>query len=167
MNPKNSIFTRLKSILSDKNALWTVAFASLALLSVVLIFVVNPLILKLLFLLIAIGAAIYCWLLIESRRMTSKPTPKESSPPSPSETSEIAMKNETHETAETEGVTGEDNQTIEQDGHLVFVSNKGDKYHLDRKCAGLRFADNVEEMTEESAVSLKRKPCSKCGKKAK
>ncbi len=167
MNPKNSIFARLKSILYDKNALWTVAFALIALLSVVLIFVVNPLILKLLFLLIAIGAAIYCWLLIESRRMTPKPAPKESLPPLPSETSEIEIHNETYETAETEGVTGEDSQPIEQDGHMVFVSEKGDKYHLDRKCAGLRFADNVEEMTEESAVSLKRKPCSKCGQKAK
>lgn len=167
MNPKNSVFARLKSILSDKNALWTVAFATLALLGVVLIFVAKPLIIKLLFLLIAIGAAVYCWLLMESRRMTPKPARNASIPSPLTEMPIVEMESEIPETVKTEGASEESAQPIKKNEHLVFVSTKGDKYHLDRKCVGLRFADNVEEMGEEKAVSLKRKPCSKCGQKSK
>jgi hypothetical protein len=156
-----------KQHLPDKNALWIVAFTALAIVGVILFFAVKPLIFKLLFLLIAIGAAVYCWLLIESRRIMPKPAKKSSlSGPLP-ETSVAEVKNEMPEKMEGGDGAGEGPQPAEKDDHLVFISEKGDKYHFDRKCAGLRFADIVETMPEEKALSFNRKPCSKCWPKAK
>lgn len=153
--------------LPDKNALWIIAFTAFAVLGVLLFFIVQPLILKLLFLLIAFGAAVYCWLLIESRRITPKPAQIDSQPvPSP-ETSSAEAENGIPEQMEGGDGAGESPQPGGQDDHLVFVSGKGDKYHFDSKCVGLRFADAVEAMPEEQALSSNRKPCSKCWPKMK
>lgn len=168
MKRNNPLLTRMKNIhLPDKNALWTVAFTALAVMSLILFFAVKPLILKLLFLLTAIGAAFYIWLLIESRRITPKPAKNVSTPGPLPETLATETEDEAPERTEAGENDGESPQPLEQDEHLVFVSEKGDKYHLDRKCAGLRFADNVETMPVEKAISLNRKPCSKCRPKAK
>ena len=159
---------RMKNIrLPDKAVLWIVAFVAFAVLCLILLFTVKPFILKLLFLLLGIGTAGYCWIMIESRRTTPKPRQVASkSVPSP-DVPAAETRNETPQQIETADGSGEDPQPGEQDDHLVFVSEKGDKYHLDRKCVGLRFADIVDTMNEEKAVSLKRKPCSKCWPKAK
>jgi hypothetical protein len=159
---------RMKNIrLPDKAFLWIVAFAAFAVLCFILLFTLKPWILKLLFLLLGIGTAGYCWIMIESRRITLKPR-QVVFPSVPSfDVLAAETRNETPEQIETADGAGEDPQPGEQDDHLVFISEKGDKYHLDRKCVGLRFADIVETLTEEKAVSLKRKPCSKCWPKAK
>ena len=159
---------RMRNIrLPDKAVLWIVAFVAFAVLCLILLFTVKPFILKLLFLLLGIGTAGYCWIMIESRRTTPKPRQVASkSVPSP-DVPAAETRNETPQQIETADGSGEDPQPGEQDDHLVFVSEKGDKYHLDRKCVGLRFADIVDTMNEEKAVSLKRKPCSKCWPKAK
>lgn len=49
---------------------------------------------------------------------------------------------------------------------MVYVTEKGDKYHHDRECIGLRFADSVETLTPQEAAGLGRTPCSKCAPKA-
>jgi hypothetical protein len=159
---------RMKNIrLPDKAVLWIVTFVAFAVLCLILLITVKPFILKLLFLLLGIGTAGYCWIMIESRRTTPKPRQVASkSVPSP-DVPVAETRNETPQQIETADGSGEDPQPGEQDDHLVFVSEKGDKYHLDRKCVGLRFADIVDTMNEEKAVSLKRKPCSKCWPKAK
>ena len=149
------------------NPIWIAAFAALAVLGVVLFFTAAPLILKLLFLLIAIGAAVYCWLLIESRRIAPKTVEKDSLPGPVPEAPPAESEEETPEMMEAGEDEGESPRPGGQDGRLVFVSEKGDKYHLDRECVGLRFADNVESMPEEQAATLNRKPCSKCRPKAK
>jgi hypothetical protein len=156
---------RMKNIrLPDKAVLWIVAFVAFAVLCFITL---KPWILKLLFLLLGIGTAGYCWIMIESRRITLKPR-QVVFPSVPSfDVLAAETRNETPEQIETADGAGEDPQPGEQDDHLVFISEKGDKYHLDRKCVGLRFADIVETLTEEKAVSLKRKPCSKCWPKAK
>jgi hypothetical protein len=158
---------RMKNIrIPDKAALWIIAFVAFAVLCLILLFAVKPLILKLLFLLLGIGAAGYCWILIESRRITPK-SGQAASVPSPSPDVPAAKKRrEAPEQIKTAAGTAEDPQPAGRDEHLVFVSEKGDRFHFDRQCVGLRFADSVQTMTEEEAVSLKRTPCSKCRPKA-
>ncbi len=142
----------------DKNALWTVGFALLAVACLVLIIVVPNTLLRVLFLIIAIGAGVYCWLMILDRRGR----PKAVKPAEPAmETAEEPAPVEVKAAEEQpEGkATGE---TAEPSGPVVFVSSKGDKYHRGRDCVGLRFADDVDTIAEEEAVRLGRKPCSKC-----
>ena len=159
---------RMKDIrLPDKAVLWIVAFVSFALLCLILLFTVKPLILKLLFLLLGICTAGYCWIMIESRRITPKPRHVASQSVPSLDVPAAEARNETPELIETADGAGEDPQPGNQSDHLVFVSEKGDKFHRDRKCIGLSFAEIVETMTEEKAVSFKRKPCSKCWSKSK
>ncbi len=170
MNRNHPLIARLKNGHPDRNALWIVAFTALFLLCAVLFFVVPPWVLKILFLLIAIGAAVYCWLLIQSRRITPKPAQTGSVPaPSVEEqaTDTTDAENEAAETPKPEGGAEEVPPDGGEDEHQVFISEKGDKYHLDKKCVGLRFADSIETMDEAKAVSLSRKRCSKCWPKAK
>ena len=51
---------------------------------------------------------------------------------------------------------------IEPNRPLVFISEKGNKYHQDKSCAGLRFADEVQEISEEEAIALGRQACLRC-----
>ena len=159
---------RMKNIrLPDKAVLWIVAFVAFAVLCLILLITVKPFILKLLFLLLGIGTAGYCWIMIESRRITPKPRRVVAVTVPSLGVQSAETKNDTPELIENADGAREDPQSGNQDDHLVFVSEKGDKYHLDRKCVGLRFANIVDTMNEEKAVSLKRKPCSKCWPKAK
>lgn len=154
---------RMKNIhLPDKAALWIAAFVAFAVLCFILLLTLKPLILKLLFLLLGIGAAGYCWIMVESRRITPKPRQAASAATPSLDVPAAETKNETPEQIKTAANAAEEPRPGGQDGHLVFVSEKGDKFHLDKKCVGLRFADIVRTMTEEEAVSLQRKPCSKC-----
>ena len=154
---------RMKNIrIPDKAALWIIAFVAFAVLCLILLFTVKPLILKLLFLLLGIGAAGYCWIMIESRRITPKPG-QAASVPSPSPDAPATEKrSEAPEQIKTAAGAAGDPQPAGQDEHMVFVSEKGDKFHFDRACVGLRFADTIQTMTQVKAVSLKRTPCSKC-----
>ena len=154
---------RMKKIrLPDKAALWIIAFVAFAVLCLILLFTVKPLILKLLFLLLGIGAAGYCWIMIESKRITPK-SGQAASATSPSvDVPAAEKKSEAPEQIKTAADAAGDPQPSGQDEHLVFVSEKGDKFHFDRACVGLRFADTVQTMTQVKAVSLKRTPCSKC-----
>jgi hypothetical protein len=158
---------RMKNIrIPDKAALWILAFVAFTVLCLILLFAVKPLILKLLFLLLGIGAAGYCWILIESRRITPK-SGQAASAASPSpDVPATEKRSEAPEQIKTEAGVAEDPQPAGRDEYLVFVSEKGDKFHFDRACVGLRFADSVQTMTQVKAVSLKRTPCSKCRPKA-
>ena len=176
MKRDNPLLTRVRGIrLLGRNTLWLAAFALLAVLGLVLVFTLKPWVLKLLFLLIAIGAVLYCWLLLEDRRSTPRPA-KASSPPEPqNEPAAVEAEDEAEDETEDEAsgqeaadeVLEEGSESGEQGKPLVLVSEKGDKYHRDRKCMGLRFADSVEEMPEEEAAALDRKPCGICWPKAK
>lgn len=172
MKRDNPLLTRVRSIrLLGKNTLWLAAFAALAVLGLVLVFTLKPWVLKLLFLLTAIGAVLYCWLLIEDRRSTPRPA-KQTTPPEPqSEPAAAETEDETEDEASgqeaADEVLVEGSEPGEQEKPLVLVSEKGDKYHRDRKCMGLRFADSVEEMPEEEAAALDRKPCGICWPKPK
>lgn len=167
MNRNHPLIARLKNGHLDRNTLWIVAFTALFVLCAVLIFVVPPWVLKILFLLIAIGAAVYCWLLIQSRRITPKPAQTGSVPAPSSEKQAADAESETPGTTEPEGGAEEVPPDGGENERPVFISEKGDKYHLDKKCVGLRFADSIETMDEEKAISLNRKRCSKCWPKAK
>ncbi len=161
------LWDRVKGIrVPDKAALWIAVFVAFAALCFILLLTLKPLILKLLFLLLGLGAAGYCWVMVESRRISLKPKQTAPAPrPSPKAPAE-----ETAVEAPRQAQTGDSSEEIPQpalqDEPQVFVSDKGDKFHLDRQCVGLRFADSVRTMTREEAVLLKRKPCSKCGPKA-
>lgn len=166
MKPNIPLPDRIKNMrLPDKALLWIIVFAAFALLCLILLLTVPSLILKLLFLLLGIGAAGYCWIMVESRRITPKPgqaaSPSADSAPAPAAPA-AQKEDEAPELIRPEAPLSPDPQPGGQDEGLVFVSEKGDKYHRDRLCVGLRFADTVQTMTLENAVSLKRKPCSKC-----
>ena len=154
---------RMKNIhIPDKAALWIIAFVAFAVLCLILLFTVKPLILKLLFLLLGIGAAGYCCIMIESRRITPKSGPAASAASPSPDVPAAGKRSEAPEQIKTTAVAAGDPQPVEQDEHMVFVSEKGDKFHFDRACVGLRFADTVQTMKQVKAVSLKRTPCSKC-----
>ena len=53
----------------------------------------------------------------------------------------------------------------EPDRPLVFISEKGNKYHQDKACAGLRFADEIQKVSEEEAIALGRQACLRCQQK--
>ena len=173
MKRDNPLLTRVRSIrLLGKNTLWLAAFAALAVLGLVLVFTLKPWVLKLLFLLIAIGAVLYFWLLIEDRRSTPRPA-KQAPPPEPQSEPAAVEADDDESEDETSGQEAADEvsedgpEPGEQEKPLVLVSEKGDKYHRDRKCMGLRFADSLEEMPEEEAAALDRKPCGICWPKPK
>lgn len=159
MKPDNPLPGRGKDIrLPDKALLWIVAFAALAVLCFILLLTVKPWILKLLFLILGIGAAVYIWVMVESRRITLKPG-QAASPPSPAQARPAAQESDdAPELSQAADTAGPD----EQDKNTVFISDKGDKFHRDRQCVGLRFADSVQIVPLEQAESLGRKPCSKC-----
>ncbi|MHC1786431.1 MAG: hypothetical protein AB9880_05180 [Christensenellales bacterium] len=181
MNKDSPLSDRLKSIhLPDKALLWIIAFVAFALLCLVLVFVFSPWLLKVLFLLLFLAASAYCWIMIESWRSTPKPRPMAPPAAAPAEPEAEAAQPLQREDAAPHQTETEDEAYAaadeEPDGKsdqapgepvegLVYVSGKGDKYHADSKCVGLRFADSIETMTEADALLLKRKPCSKCSPK--
>jgi len=172
--------------LPDRTLLWLIAFIVFATSCIVLFIILKPWILKILFLLLGLGAAGYSWVIMESRRITYTHNPDVSTAASPPDAAEEEAERETATEAEAEEELlvaddqdeqaaerlGAENGTVERappdapEEGAVYVSDKGDKYHLDRQCVGLRFADKVETMGLQEAVSLNRKPCSKCRAKA-
>lgn len=168
MKRDTPLWDRMKSIrLPDKAALWIAAFVTFAVLCLILLLTLKPLILKLLFLLLGLGAAGYCWVMVESRRISLKPKQADSAAvPSPEAPAAVETRDEAPEQLGTAAGAAEAIQAVRESEPQVFVSDKGDKFHLDRNCVGLRFADAVRTMTEEEALSLKRKLCSKCRPKS-
>lgn len=142
----------------DKALLWIAAFTALAALCFILALTVRPWIFKLLFLILGLGAAAYIWVMVESRRITPKPG-QAASPSSPARDAPAAQESDdAPQLSQAADAAGPD----EQDKNTVFISDKGDKFHRDRQCVGLRFADSVQIIPLEQAESLGRKPCSKC-----
>ena len=172
MEQDDTLLSRVKNALaSNKNVLGLVASYLLMLLCLVLFFSVNHWIAKLLLALIAIGAALFSRFLLEALRIKKKYEKEKHLPAAPlpeleDQSAEPELKEDMQEQEEAE----EDADTnsapnIEPNRPLVFISEKGNKYHQDKACAGLRFADEVQEVSEEEAIALGRQACLRCQQK--
>ena len=172
MEQDDTLLSRVKNALaSNKNVLGLVASYLLMLLCLVLFFSVKHWIAKLLLALIAIGAALFSRFLLEALRITRKYEKEKHLPAAPlpeleDQSAEPELKEDMQEQEEAE----EDADTnsapnLEPNRPLVFISEKGNKYHQDKSCAGLRFADEVQEVSEEEAIALGRQACLRCQQK--
>ena len=172
MEQDDTLLSRVKNALaSNKNVLGLVASYLLMLLCLVLFFSVNHWIAKLFLALIAIGAALFSRLLLEALRVSRKYEKEKHLPATPlpeleDQSAEPELKEDMQEQEEAE----EDADTnsapnIEPNRPLVFISEKGNKYHQDKSCAGLRFADEVQEVSEKEAIALGRQACLRCQQK--
>ena len=172
MEQDDTLLSRVKNALaSNKNVLGLVASYLLMLLCLVLFFSVNHWIAKLLLALIAIGAALFSRFLLEALRITRKYEKEKQLPPMPApeqedQSAEPEQKAEMPEQEDAE----EDSDTnsspnLEPNRPIVFISEKGNKYHQGKACAGLRFADEVQEVFEEEAIALGRQACLRCRQK--
>ena len=172
MEQDDTLLSRIKNALaSNKNVLGLVASYLLMLLCLVLFFSVNHWIAKLLLALIAIGAALFSRFLLEALRITRKYEKEKQLPPmpAPEQEDQSAEPEQKAEMPEQEDA-GEDTDTnsvpnLEPNRPIVFISEKGNKYHQDKACAGLRFADEVQEVFEEEAIALGRQACLRCQQK--
>ncbi|MDD4106175.1 MAG: hypothetical protein PHH03_10030 [Eubacteriales bacterium] len=45
---------------------------------------------------------------------------------------------------------------------IVYVSEKGTKFHKEITCAGLKFADLVEKVSKDAAIAANKTPCKLC-----
>ena len=172
MEQDDTLLSRVKNALaSNKNVLGLVASYLLMLLCLVLFFSVNHWIAKLLLALIAIGAALFSRLLLEALRITRKYEKEKQLPPMPvPEQEDPSAQPELNEDMQEQEEAEEDADTnsapnLEPNRPLVFISEKGNKYHQDKACAGLRFADEVQEISEEEAIALGRQACLRCQQK--
>ena len=172
MEQDDTLLSRVKNALaSNKNVLGLVASYLLMLLCLVLFFSVNHWIAKLLFALIAIGAALFSRFLLEALRIKKQYEKEKHLPAAPlpeleDQSAEPELKEDMQEQEEAE----EDADTnsapnIEPNRPLVFISEKGNKYHQDKACAGLRFADEIQKVSEEEAIALGRQACLRCQQK--
>ena len=172
MEQDDTLLSRVKNALaSNKNVLGLVASYLLMLLCLVLFFSVNHWIAKLLLALIAIGAALFSRFLLEALRIKKKYEKEKHLPAAPlleleDQSAEPELKEDMQEQEEAE----EDADTnsapnIEPNRPLVFISEKGNKYHQDKSCAGLRFADEIQKVSEEEAIALGRQACLRCQQK--
>ena len=172
MEQDDTLLSRVKNALaSNKNVLGLVASYLLMLLCLVLFFSVNHWIAKLLLALIAIGAALFSRFLLEALRIKKKYEKEKHLPAAPlpeleDQSAEPELKEDMQEQEEAE----EDADTnsapnIEPNRPLVFISEKGNKYHQDKSCAGLRFADEIQKVSEEEAIALGRQACLRCRQK--
>ena len=169
MEQDDTLLSRVKNALaSNKNVLGLVASYLLMLLCLVLFFSVNHWIAKLFLALIAIGAALFSRFLLEALRITRKYKKEKQLPPMPApEQEDPSAEPELNEDMPEQEDAPEDADTdsapnIEPNRPLVFISEKGNKYHQDKACAGLRFADEVQEVSEEEAIALGRQACLRC-----
>ena len=172
MEQDDTLLSRVKNALaSNKNVLGLVASYLLMLLCLVLFFSVNHWIAKLLLALIAIGAALFSRFLLEALRITRKYEKEKQLPPMPApEQEDPSAEPELNEDMPEQEDAPEDADTnsapnLEPNRPLVFISEKGNKYHQDKSCAGLRFADEVQEVSEEEAIALGRQACLRCQQK--
>lgn len=172
MEQDDTLLSRVKNALaSNKNVLGLVASYLLMLLCLVLFFSVNHWIAKLFLALIAIGAALFSRFLLEALRIKKKYEKEKHLPAAPlpeleDQSAEPELKEDIQEQEEAE----EDADTnsapnIEPNRPLVFISEKGNKYHQDKSCAGLRFADEIQKVSEEEAIALGRQACLRCQQK--
>ncbi|HSK69328.1 MAG TPA: hypothetical protein VLA21_08735 [Candidatus Limnocylindria bacterium] len=162
-NPNRS--RREGGSLVDRNAFLAAAFAMVVVLCIVLMIILPPWYLKLLFLLVAVGAGVYFWLMIVDRQGRPKAAATASQLRTAAEVLEKqaeAVEEEAEEAEEEAEEEKEAPRAAARSGSVVYVTEKGDKYHLDRDCAGLRFAEDVDTMTEKEAKALNREPCSRC-----
>ena len=169
MEQDDTLLSRVKNALaSNKNVLGLVASYLLMLLCLVLFFSVNLWIAKLLLALIAIGAALFSRFLLEALRITRKYEKEKQLPPMPApEQEDPSAEQELKEDMPEQEDAGEDSDTnsspnLAPNRPIVFISEKGNKYHQDKACAGLRFADEVQEVFEEEAIALGRQACLRC-----
>ena len=169
MEQDDTLLSRVKNALaSNKNVLGLVASYLLMLLCLVLFFSVNHWIAKLLLALIAIGAALFSRFLLEALRITRKYEKEKQLPPMPApEQEDQSAEPELKEDMPEQEDAPEDADTnsapnLAPNRPLVFISEKGNKYHQDKACAGLRFADEVQEVSEEEAIALGRQACLRC-----
>ena len=172
MEQDDTLLSRVKNALaSNKNVLGLVASYLLMLLCLVLFFSVNHWIAKLLLALIAIGAALFSRFLLEALRITRKYEKEKQLPPMPApEQEDPSAEQELKEDMPEQEDAGEDSDTnsspnLAPNRPIVFISEKGNKYHQDKACAGLRFADEVQEVSEEEAIALGRQACLRCRQK--
>ena len=172
MEQDDTHLSRVKNALaSNKNVLGLVASYLLMLLCLVLFFSVNHWIAKLLLALIAIGAALFSRFLLEALRITRKYEKEKQLPPMPAPeqedpSAEPEQKEEMPKQEDAPEDTDTDNApNLAPNRPIVFVSEKGNKYHQDKACAGLRFADEVQEVSEEEAIALGRQACLRCQQK--
>ena len=172
MEQDDTLLSRVKNALaSNKNVLGLVASYLLMLLCLVLFFSVNHWIAKLFLALIAIGAALFSRFLLEALRIKKQYEKEKHLPAAPlpeleDQSAEPELKEDMQEQEEAE----EDADTnsapnIEPNRPLVFISEKGNKYHQDKACAGLRFADEIQKVSEEEAIALGRQACLRCQQK--
>ena len=172
MEQDDTLLSRVKNALaSNKNVLGLVASYLLMLLCLVLFFSVNHWIAKLFLALIAIGAALFSRFLLEALRIKKKyekekhlhaaPLPElEDQSAEPELKEDMQEQEEAEEDADTNSAPN-----IEPNRPLVFISEKGNKYHQDKACAGLRFADEIQKVSEEEAIALGRQACLRCQQK--
>ena len=172
MEQDDTLLSRVKNALaSNKNVLGLVASYLLMLLCLVLFFSVNHWIAKLFLALIAIGAALFSRFLLEALRITRKYEKEKQLPPMPApEQEDPSAEPELKEDMQEQEEAEEDADTnsapnIEPNRPLVFISEKGNKYHQDKSCAGLRFADEIQKVSEEEAIALGRQACLRCQQK--
>ena len=172
MEQDDTLLSRVKNALaSNKNVLGLVASYLLMLLCLVLFFSVNHWIAKLFLALIAIGAAQFSRFPLEALRIKKQYEKEKHLPAAPlpeleDQSAEPELKEDMQEQEEAE----EDADTnsapnIEPNRPLVFISEKGNKYHQDKSCAGLRFADEIQKVSEEEAIALGRQACLRCQQK--
>ena len=169
MEQDDTLLSRVKNALaSNKNVLGLVASSVLTILCLILFFTVNHWAAKVLFALIAIVAALFSWFLLEALRVSRNYKKEKQLPPMPvPEQEDQSAEPEQKEDMQEQADAPEDADTnsapnLEPNRPLVFISEKGNKYHQDKACAGLRFADEVQEVSEEEAIALGRQACLRC-----
>lgn len=165
MEQDRPLLSRIKTaITSNKNVLALVASSILTILCLILVFTMNHWLAKGFFLLIAIGAALFSLLLLESLRILQKYTKSKPLPKDPAPVIEDKSPDPAESVITEEPVEADEAKPLpsENDVQTVYISEKGNKYHHDKSCAGLRFADVIQEVSKEEAVSLGREACSRC-----
>lgn len=165
MEQDDTLLSRVKNALaSNKNVLGLVASSVLTILCLILFFTVNHWAAKVLFALIAIVAALFSWFLLEALRITQKYKKGKHVHAMPAPELENRSADPEQEDAQ-ENMDSNSAPSLEPNRPLVFISEKGNKYHQDKACAGLRFADEIQEVSEEEAIALGRQACLRCQQK--
>ena len=176
MKQDNPLLSRVRTaITSNKNLLGLVASLILTVICLVLVFTVNHWIAKVFFAVITIGAALFSRLLFEGLRIKQTYEKKKPLPETPQSVVEDEFSDQIEgldaqeeEEEEEEEEAAEEIRDMEfpprhdPKGQQVFISEKGNKYHQDKECTGLRFADVIQEISEDEALALGRQACMRC-----
>ena len=172
MEQDDTLLSRVKNALAlNKNVLGLVASYLMMLLCLVLFFSVNHWTAKLLFALISICAALFSKLLLEALRVSKKYEKEKHLHAMPAteqedQSAELEQNKNMPEQEDAEEDSDTDNApNLAPNKPIVFISEKGNKYHQDKACAGLRFADEIQKVSEEEAIALGRQACLRCQQK--